>query len=386
MLVTPVAISLMPTHGIDVNIFLTASSYPKSQDDWRSVFIRHMAGSLARHPDIELDIYAPPGSLPPRVRSVVPASDKLWLDQLMDNGGVAHLLRTRPVHGLYWGVRLSYGLHQAYRRQSHSQVFHVNWLQCALFIPDKQHTPLVVTVLGSDFSLLKYAMIVKRLRSVFSKRPTIIAPNAEWMEAPLKQMFGDVATISTVAFGIDQEWFDLERQANPNVNKWLAIIRLTHKKIGPLFSWGEKIFSNENQLHLIGPMQETINIPTWVHYHGPSNPQQIRSTWFPDAAGLVTLSEHDEGRPQIILETMAAGMPVVASPLAAHKELIINGENGFITETESAFHSAITSLKHGPLNRRLGQTARTIVKNRFGTWDDCADRYIQLYQQLGVCK
>lgn len=374
----------MPLHGIHVKILLTASSYPNNQGDWRSVFIRHMAGSLARRKDIELDIYAPPGELPPEVHSVVPASDAKWLSRLMEMGGVAHLLRNHPIQGVYWGARLSSGLYHAYLRQEQTDLFHVNWLQCALFIPDKLQTPLVVTVLGSDFGLLKQKAIVRRLRSVFQKRSTIIAPNADWMEPQLNEMFGDVAKISTVAFGIDKEWFDLQRQPNNSVNKWLAIVRVTRKKIGPLFSWGEKIFSEQNQLHLIGPMQEPIELPSWVHYHGPSNPQTLRSKWFPDAAGLVTLSEHDEGRPQIMLEAMAAGIPIIASPLAAHKELVSHGETGFIINNEQSFIQAIIDLQKPTLNQQMGAAARCSAKHHFGTWDDCAARYVRLYRELGI--
>lgn len=367
-----------------MKILLTASSYPKHQGDWRSVFIRHMAGALAKREDIALDIYAPPGELPPKVHSVVPASDAKWLSQLMEMGGVAHLLRNHPIQGIYWGARLSAGLYHAYRRQSQSDLFHVNWLQCALLIPDKIQTPLVVTVLGSDFGLLKHSAIVKRLRAVFKKRPTIIAPNADWMAPQLNELFGDIATINTVAFGIDKEWFDLQRQQNNSVNKWLAVVRVTRKKIGPLFTWGETIFTQKNQLHLIGPMQESIDLPSWVHYHGPSDPQTLRSKWLPDAAGLVTLSEHDEGRPQIMLETMAAGLPMIASPLTAHTELIRSGETGFLVTNTHEFKQAINTLQDVTINQQMGEAARSEAKKRFGTWDDCAERYIHLYHQLGI--
>lgn len=382
--ITPETTLFLPLRGINVKILITASSYPKNHSDWRSVFIRHMASSLARREDIEVDLYAPPGELPPEVHSVVPASDSEWLARLMEMGGVAHLLRNHPFKGIYWGARLSSGLYHAYRRQQHSDLFHVNWLQCALFIPDKLRTPLLVTVLGSDFGLLKHPAIVKRLRSVFKQRQTIIAPNADWMEPRLNQLFGDIAKIHTVAFGIDNEWFDLQRKPDTTANKWLAIVRVTRKKIGPLFSWGEKIFSAENQLHLIGPMQETIEIPSWVHYHGPSDPQTLRSKWLPDAAGLVTLSEHDEGRPQIMLEAMAAGLPMIASPLTAHTELVKSGETGFIVSNADEFKQAIESLQNTAINLQMGNAARNEAKQRFGTWDDCAQRYVNLYRQLGV--
>lgn len=368
----------------DLNILLTASSYPKNLSDWRSVFIRHMAAAIARQKGIQVRLYAPPGTHPPGVISDIPASDMQWLGQLMDQGGIAHLLRNQPLRGLFWGIRLSAGLHQAYKRNKDCDLFHVNWLQCALFIPTSLKQPLLVTVLGSDMGLLKHRAIVARLRSVFSSRPTVIAPNAEWMESDLCQLFGDIATIQTVAFGIDSEWFNIKRQPHATQRKWLAIFRLTSKKIGPLLEWGENVFTGADQLHLIGPMQEQISLPSWVNFHGPSNPSALQTDWLPNAAGLITLSQHDEGRPQIMLESMAAGLPMVVSPLKAHTELLTHGNNGFLVGSAQELKQAINQLADPDTNTNMGNRARQIAQQRFGTWDDCARRYLSLYQQLGA--
>ena len=343
-----------------------------------------MAAAISRQEGIQVRIYAPPGTHPPSIISDIPESDARWLEQLMDQGGIAHLLRNQPFKGLVWGTKLSAGLRQAYKRNKNCDLFHVNWLQCALFIPSRLKQPLLVTVLGSDMGLLRHRAIVARLRSVFRSRPTVIAPNAEWMESDLRQLFGDIATIQTVAFGIDSEWFDIKRQPQASEKKWLAIFRLTAKKIGPLLDWGENVFTGANQLHLIGPMQEQITLPSWVNYHGPSNPSSLQTEWLPNAAGLITLSQHDEGRPQIMLESMAAGLPMVVSPLKAHTELLTHGDNGFIVGSAQELAQAINQLADSETNTRMGNRAREIAQQRFGTWDDCARRYLSLYQQLGA--
>lgn len=370
-----------------MKILLSASSYPKNYADWRSVFIRHMATALAKRSDIDLSIYAPPGELPPKVLNLVPDQDRAWLSKLMDKGGVAHLLRNHLLQGLYWGGRLSAGFYRAYQTHGNQQdLLHVNWLQSALFIPKKVTPPLLVTVLGSDMGLLKYPAITTRLRKVFQQRKTIIAPNADWMEPHLLKLFGDIAQISTVAFGIDTEWFEVNRQPNQSTPKWLTIARLTRKKLGPLLEWGESVFSDKHQLHLIGPMQEPIQLPGWVHYHGPSDPTRLRTQWLPNAMGLVTLSEHDEGRPQIMLEAMAAGLPMVVSPLAAHTELVKHGETGFVVHSAQEFREAILNLDNLAANVEMGKAAREKAKQQFGTWDDCAKRYVSLYHQLSASR
>jgi hypothetical protein len=242
----------------------------------------------------------------------------------MAQGGIAHQLRRGGLRGGMKALRLLRLLRNTYVRNGDVDIHHVNWLQNALALPNDGR-PLLTSVLGTDMQLLKLPLVVPLLRRVFRQRRTAICPNAEWMVPELEQHFGDVATIRFVPFGIAPGWFAIERtlagQAQP---KWLAVTRLTHAKLGPLFNWCAPLFQNQaRELHLFGPMQEQLDLPQWVHYHGPASPETLMSEWFPQAHGLITLSQHAEGRPQVMLEAMAAGLPIVASALPAHRNTVL---------------------------------------------------------------
>ena len=142
----------------------------------------------------------------------------------------------------------------------------------------------------------------------------------------------------SVPFGVKDMWFDMKRNQTPQAKrKWIVVSRVTAKKMGSLFSWGEMIFGNEDELHLLGPMQEQITIPEWVHYHGATDPAALHDKWFPEATGLITLSDHDEGRPQVMLEAMAAKLPIIASDIAAHRDMIKHRQTGWIAKTKERF-------------------------------------------------
>jgi glycosyltransferase involved in cell wall biosynthesis len=260
-------------------------------------------------------------------------------------------------------------------------MFHINWLQNALALYGTNQ-PALVTVLGSDLRLLKTPGMAPLLRRVFSQRRTILAPNSNWMETALQQHFSEVAEIRPIPFGIDSKWFELKRNwPNTEKSRWLVVLRLTKKKIGPLFEWGKDFFTGSNELHLFGPMQETLTIPDWAHYHGPSNPAELLP-WFTDAAGMITLSQHDEGRPQVLLEAMAAGLPIIASSLPAHSDLITDGETGILCDTHDGFLKALRALSEPGSNLQLGQQAKHWVREHIGTWEDCAQRYMAAYRHL----
>ncbi|WP_341909235.1 glycosyltransferase family 4 protein [Polaromonas sp. YR568] len=364
-----------------LNVLMSSTSYPKDLQDWRGRFIANQAGALAARDDIRLSLWAPPGVLPPRVSDANSAADSRWLERLSQQGGIAHLLRTRRVMAAGTIVGLLARLGRVYRRQP-VDVVHVNWLQNALPLWGTT-TPALITVLGTDFGLLQLPGMKNLLRSVLRQRRAILAPNAEWMQPALEQAFGDLAEVCPIAFGVDDPWFDVVRRPAEGLTRhWLAVTRLTHHKIGDLFTWGEGLFGETRQLHLFGPMQETVALPAWVHYHGPTHPADLLQNWFPQASGLITLSRHAEGRPQVMLEAMAAGLPVVASALPAHRDMLQHQATGWITANREELSRGLEWLDEPANNQAVGQAGRAWVKASVGTWHDCAGRYAAAYSRL----
>lgn len=360
---------------------MTSTSYPQSPRDWQGRFIANMAGGLARRNDVDLSLWAPPGELPPHVTSANTVADAHWLRQLAAHGGMAHQLRTSKMWATGTVLGLLFRLARVYRHTS-PDVAHVNWLQNALPLLGTR-TPALITVLGTDFALLKLPGMKFFLRKVLKQRRAILAPNADWMRPELESAFGDLAEIRSIAFGVDDPWFSLLRipeEIKPH--QWLAVTRLTHKKIGELFTWGEGLFGPQRQLHLFGPMQEQLILPPWAHYHGPTHPAELLQDWFPKACGLITLSRHDEGRPQVMLEAMAAGLPILATDIAAHRDMLQHRATGWLAATRSDLSDGLTWLEEPTHNLATGHAARQWVKHTVGTWDDCASRYAAAYREL----
>jgi len=360
---------------------MTSTSYPKDAQDWQGRFIANMAAALARRADVNLALWSPPGHLPPGISDAATAGDVRWLQQLSKQGGIAHQLRSRKLLAMGSILHLLMRLGRIYRHQA-PDIAHVNWLQNALPLWGTR-TPALITVLGTDFALLKLPGMQALLRAMLRQRRAILAPNAQWMRPELEQAFGDLAEVRPIAFGVDDPWFDVQRAPFDNQERhWLAVTRLTRNKIGNLFTWGEGLFGPQRPLHLFGPMQEQMALPPWVHYHGATHPAQLLGEWFPKACGLITLSRHDEGRPQVMLEAMAAGLPVLASDLPAHRDMVQHRQTGWLATSPTDLGQALTWLEDPLNNLATGKAARQWVKDTVGTWDDCASRYAAAYQTL----
>ncbi|MFK2879008.1 glycosyltransferase family 4 protein [Rhodanobacter hydrolyticus] len=366
-----------------MRVLLTSPSYPSDELDWRGVFIRHMVDALARSDGVQLGVWAPPGELPADATAVTTAAEEQWLRRLMSMGGISHLMRQGRIKDLFAPVTLLWMLASAYRREFATDIYHINWLQCALPLPN-DGKPALVTALGNDLKLLRLPLMRRALRRVMRGRKTVICPNAEWMTEPLQAAFGDVADVVPVSFGIDTCWYAIDRDVTAYPTKqWLAVTRLTADKLGPLFDWSKEYFQGtERKLHLFGPMQESVEVPNWVQYHGAATPRQLATDWFPYASGLITLSRHAEGRPQVMLEAMAAGLPIIASRMPAHASIVNDKVTGMLCDNPEDYGHALTALENTETNRHFGSAARNRALHEFGTWRDCALRYTGIYKKL----
>ncbi|MBU0545396.1 MAG: glycosyltransferase family 4 protein [Proteobacteria bacterium] len=365
---------------MNLKILFVSTSYPKDDLDWKGRFIERMLCGLSRR-NILLYVWAPSGKIPDNVKYTVSGEEKRWLDKLSEQGGIAHKVRSGPFQAVLWGSGLLLRLRDVYKRFSDADIYHVNWLQNVLSIPDNKK-PILVTVLGTDLSLLRIPGMKSALKRVFKQHPAILAPNNSWMTPVLEDNFGSVAEVREIRFGIDDLFYNIERKISTNPRIWIAVTRITRDKIGPLFDWGESCFSKEDELHVIGPVIEKIGLPSWVQYHAPANLSEIRDLWFKRASGLITLSVHSEGLPQVVLEAMASGLPVVASPHPSHREVVTHKENGWIAGNADEFHEGIKLLSDPGENLLMGLSARNTILNICGTWENAAERYHNAYTEL----
>lgn len=360
---------------------MAATSYPRDAGDWKGRFVFDQAAALARQ-GLDVSLWAPPGELPIGVRSALDSEDATWLTELLEAGGIAHLLRSNPVLGVWTAGQLLRRLRRGCRRAS-PEIYLIDWLQNVLALPD-DGKPVLLAVLGSDFALLGLPGMRYALRRWFHRHKAVLMPNAEWMIPRLRELFGDIAQVEANPFGVAEAWFTVTRKPAAERKSWVVVSRITHAKLGPLLEWGEGLFTPQAPLVLLGPMQEEIELPSWIAHPGATHPHELQQRWFPEAQGLLTLSQHDEGRPQVLIEAMAAGLPVIASAIPAHASLIRHGKTGWLVASREAFAAALEEASNPHTSERVGAAARRQVQVEIGTWDDCARRYLAAMERLHV--
>jgi glycosyltransferase involved in cell wall biosynthesis len=90
-----------------------------------------------------------------------------------------------------------------------------------------------------------------------------------------------------------------------------------------------------------------------------------RATAFIAGAKMLVLPSHYEGQPNVIIEAMSLGVPVIATRVGAIPDLISHGESGWLFEPGdvAALVSAIRTLGEDPeLRERLAANASRVVE------------------------
>lgn len=94
---------------------------------------------------------------------------------------------------------------------------------------------------------------------------------------------------------------------------------------------------------------------------------------------------HTEGMPNAILESMAAGLPVVATDAGGTRELVKNGVNGLLVPVGDVkrLSEAIDSFAGDPIMRQaMGHQGRHIAASH--DWGLVVDQYLDLYHNHPV--
>jgi glycosyltransferase involved in cell wall biosynthesis len=83
---------------------------------------------------------------------------------------------------------------------------------------------------------------------------------------------------------------------------------------------------------------------------------------------VLCLTSRSEGMPNVVLEAMAAACPVVATRVGDVPEVIQDGTNGFLVDsedTEGLARVVVKLLRDAELAERIGAAGRATVEQRF---------------------
>jgi len=98
----------------------------------------------------------------------------------------------------------------------------------------------------------------------------------------------------------------------------------------------------------------------------------------------VLVSTNGEGISNVIMEYMALEKPVIATDAAGNREIVKDGENGFLIpfRDENALASRIREIVDRPdIGSAFGRAGRALVEQKFGI-EQMVQKHVELFRRL----
>lgn len=221
---------------------------------------------------------------------------------------------------------------------------------------DMARNPLVRGILGSKIDRIMAASTI------------VVAGNSYLAERAQKAGAARVEVIPTV---LDAQSYDRGDPAMLNqkpVIGWIGSPSTWEEFAAPMMPLLLSVAETESvMIRAVGAAQDVISSPT-LDILPWSEDTEVASIQSMDI-GIMPLADSPWARGKCgykLIQYMACGLPVIASPVGVNVDLVEHGVNGFLASNELQWREALTVLIRNPeLRRRMGAAGRKKVEEHY---------------------
>ena len=265
--------------------------------------------------------------------------------------------------------------------------------------------PLVVSVHGSDVAVSERSAAVARLAAwSFRRSAAVVAPSGDLLDRA--QALGARGTLERIPYGADVDALTAAPDAGAAVRRRLGfepddvvvagIGRLLRVKgfehlvaaharaVEELPALRLVLVGDGDERERLARQAHELGVADTVHLVGTASRDEIPA--YLAAADVVAVPSVRfeglvDGLPNVALEAMAAGRPLVATNVGGLPEVVRPGVNGLLVPEKdpAALADGILELARDPdLRARLGAEGRREIREE-RSWQAVGRRYVELY-------
>lgn len=384
-----------------LHICFTTTSFIRSPNDYYSYFIYEQVLSVTQNnPEISATVVAPhdygykfsevisgvtvkryPYFFPLSLQKLAYQTDGMF--RTIERSKLALLSLPFFILGLFvYTVKNSWN----------ASIIHAQWIPTAFIaLPIKWifNIPIVVSVRGSDLNLVKKSKIKKAAYSFFLNKLDMIFPVSDDLNKKLIDDFNVTIPVKSLYNGVNNQFFmkhdkreSLKSLRSPISGRILLFVGniLSSKGVDTLLSAMQLVLRKhpDTQLALGGEgpeilsfrkLAQELGITHSVHFLGLIARADI--PYWMSVAEMLILPSRAEGRPNVVLEAMSCGLPVIATNVGGIPELIENEQTGLLFQPgdSAVLASLIVNLLENPEKGcQLANKALTSLHSKGLTW------------------
>lgn len=387
------------------DVCLLTTGFPRFEGDLFGSFVFELARALQRR-GLQVAVLAPhergiprredmDGVYVKRFRYFLPR----W-QRLAYGGGMPTNLRESWMARLQVPFFLVAFCWNALRMAPRSNLFHCQWTISGLvgYLSTRWiRRPVILTVRGSDFHLTSSGAGTRLNRFIYQHMTSVLTVSQDLA----RQMSASdiVADLHVVTNGVDARFHPQDAKGCraelglPDEGFIVLFVGLLVpvKGLDHLLDGLQQLLDLPLTCVLVGdgPLEEHLRgrladgLEDRVVFAGRQSALEVPK-WMA-AADLFVLPSLSEGRPNVVLEAQACGLPVIATAVGGTPELIEDGVSGMLVAPgdAGALANAIRVLvMDSALRQRLGLAARERIVSGEYSWDASAERTCQIYTSV----
>lgn len=376
-----------------MKVLIVTTGYPRNPDDLSGVFIKRLAEAIAKQAT-EVAVLAPGDRevVKPREKDAAlrvirfPYAPGPLMRIAYGNGGIPENLRRQPwLFFLLPFFVCSLIIHTIILAGRHD-VIHANWLATGLFcLPARyiRKKPLVVTLRGSDLR----KGVSKLSEFVIKRSDAVTTVNRQWA-TDIQRTFHRRVHYTPNGVSLPKARIDPRKMfgIGPEEIIVLSVGVLQERKGTDILSLTARALVDCGlpiRFLVVGPGNPAafgLHVLPNVICTGGMAPRDVLALYSP--GDIFVLPSRFEGRPNVLLEAMAAGMACVATKLPGVLELL-DDQSGMLVDMEDvqALMDAICHLAEDAVMRKvMGERARKRISALSLDWKSSAEKYLEIFE------
>jgi teichuronic acid biosynthesis glycosyltransferase TuaC len=389
-----------------MNVLVFTGLFPNNIFPHQGIFIKERMRVFSQLDGVSVRVVAPVPYYPPIGLGRRSKYSQVAKTEIIDGLEVTHprYLMTPRIGMVFYGTLLALSVLPHLKRIQ--RTFDFDLIDSHFLYPDGFAAvllgnflgkPVTVSARGSDVNIYKDLPFIPPLLKYALRRSGHVVAVSQALANTIKRLGVSGDHISVIPNGVDcSKFFPQSREAAraslglASEKVVLSIGHLTWNKGFDLLIRAMKLVleslkSKSIQLVILGDgairtaleaLTESLGLTRYVRFVGAVPNHELRA-WY-NAADVFCLASKDEGWPNVLMEALACGTPIVATRVGGIPEIVHSPHLGLLTErAPEAFAATIQEA----LDRTWDREAIALDAGRYG-WDHAAQSLLKMFRSV----